>query len=333
MEQRALREVDKKIELENGYKKIEKLLTSYQEFQVLATAVETKIFEKMVSPKSIKDLCFIFQGSDQHKLESFLEILVDIGYVDKIENMYVNSFISSILLCHTSPYFVGGLIKHNKKNLYPLWGHLTSSLINNKPQLKDSHDIDYLPLLEGLAAYSIESEFKRNFNMIVKPGMKVLDVGGGLGAYSLFFENMGCEVTYIDKHDIAPFADNCLSDTKVKIIEGNFLTHSFREKYDIVFASEVIHGKSEQNVHILIEKGAGLLKNEGYLIIKDLFEQDTDWKLFDLNMLLCTKAGRTYSKGEIEKIIRTVNQISGPMAIEGNVKFLRGEAIIAQRTK
>lgn len=52
---------------------------------------------------------------------------------------------------------------------------------------------------ERLERHKVEFELtKRYLNRYIKPGDKVLDLGGGPGRYSLYLAELGCAVTLAD---------------------------------------------------------------------------------------------------------------------------------------
>jgi S-adenosylmethionine-dependent methyltransferase len=52
---------------------------------------------------------------------------------------------------------------------------------------------------ERLKRHKVEFELtKRYLNRYMKPGDKVLDLGGGPGRYSLYLAELGCDVTLAD---------------------------------------------------------------------------------------------------------------------------------------
>lgn len=67
---------------------------------------------------------------------------------------------------------------------------------------------------------------KRMLDRYIKPGDRVLDIGGGPGRYSIYFAQKGCDVTLLDlSENNAAFAKNKAAEAGVKITaySGNAL--------------------------------------------------------------------------------------------------------------
>lgn len=65
--------------------------------------------------------------------------------------------------------------------------------------VKEFYDKNTAAEWERLQRHQFEFELtKRYINRYIKPGDKVLDIGGGPGRYSLYLAAMGCDVTLFD---------------------------------------------------------------------------------------------------------------------------------------
>ena len=65
--------------------------------------------------------------------------------------------------------------------------------------VRKNYDENFQKEWERLEGHNVEFEItKRYIERYIKPGDKVLDLGGGPGRYSLFMAEMGCDVTLAD---------------------------------------------------------------------------------------------------------------------------------------
>ncbi|MEM0135873.1 MAG: hypothetical protein QXU18_11745 [Thermoplasmatales archaeon] len=88
----------------------------------------------------------------------------------------------------------------------------------------------------GRRPFQIDDEYIIDFIGITK-GMKVLDVGGADGYYSLKIAERGANVTLIDAHD---YNFNELREAGIKTVLKDFCGYS-EENYDLVFMAHVYH--------------------------------------------------------------------------------------------
>ncbi len=99
----------------------------------------------------------------------------------------------------------------------------------------------------------------------LKPPLRVLDWGGGIGLYSNGFAELGCETTLIDiDKQACEYAVRMFGD-KVMVINGDPITYRFPHRFDVVFCSHVV----EHCVDVveLLEAVWRVLLPKGLLII------------------------------------------------------------------
>jgi SAM-dependent methyltransferase len=138
---------------------------------------------------------------------------------------------------------------------------------------------------------------------------RVLDLGGGSGAYSIAFAkaspDVRCEI--LDLAEIVPLTAEYVKDAgvsaQVSLRPGDMLRDDFGSGYDIVMLNAICHMFSEeQNLHIFRRARQALAPN-GRLVVQD-FILNTDKAgpqqaaLFSLNMLVGTDAGASHSEPE-----------------------------------
>jgi len=145
----------------------------------------------------------------------------------------------------------------------------------------------------------------------LKKTHKVLDVGGGSGAFSfaMIRNNPDIEATVFDLPNIIPLTLNYIAISgfsgQVNAIAGDYLADNLGSGYDLVFMSAIIHINSAEENLLLIRKGAEALNPGGQLIILDHIMTDDRTEpfvgaIFALNMLVGTFHGDTYTGNEIE---------------------------------
>jgi len=167
---------------------------------------------------------------------------------------------------------------------------------------------------------------------------RVLDVGGGSGAYSIAFAqaNPKLRAVVFDLGPVITIATRHIDEAglgeRVKVSVGDFHTDSFGEGYDMVFLSAICHMNSpEENVALLKKAYAALIPG-GEVVIQDylLNAEKTAPRagaLFALNMLVGTRAGSSYSEPEYRSWLAEagfeevkVVQLPGPTGLMTGVR-------------
>ncbi len=144
----------------------------------------------------------------------------------------------------------------------------------------------------------------------VNGAQRMLDLGGGSGAYSIAFAKaapgLRCEI--VDLADVLPITQEHIRKAGLtdRIITrpGDMLTVPLEAgKYDLVLLSAICHMFSPEENRQLLARAYRALARKGRVVISD-FVLDPDktaprfGALFALNMLVGTQAGSSYSEPE-----------------------------------
>jgi cyclopropane fatty-acyl-phospholipid synthase-like methyltransferase len=159
---------------------------------------------------------------------------------------------------------------------------------------------------------------------------RVLDVGGGSGAYAMAFARArrGITAVVFDLPGVVPLTRGYIQEeglsAAVETQAGDYLKDSIGGGYDIVFMSAVIHSNSAEENKALFRKAAAALEPGGRLVVQDfLIDEDRSGPLqpalFALNMLVGTPSGDTYTESEvrgwmIEAGLRDISRLDTPIA-------------------
>ena len=159
---------------------------------------------------------------------------------------------------------------------------------------------------------------------------RVLDVGGGSGAYAMAFARArrGISAVVFDLPSVVPLTRTYIQaeglTAEVGTAVGDYLRDPIGSGYDLVFMSAVIHSNATDENRLLFRKAAGALNAGGRLVVQDFLmnEERTgppQAALFALNMLVGTRAGDTYTESEVrawmaEAGFRDMTRIDTPAA-------------------
>jgi (2Fe-2S) ferredoxin/predicted O-methyltransferase YrrM len=138
---------------------------------------------------------------------------------------------------------------------------------------------------------------------------RILDLGGGSGAYSIAFAkaspDVRCEI--LDLPEVVPLTSeyviNAGVSAQVSIRPGDMLHDRFGSDYDIILLNAICHMFSAEQNQDIFRRARQALAPGGRLVVQDfILNPDKAGPqhaaLFCVNMLVGTDAGATYSEAE-----------------------------------
>jgi predicted O-methyltransferase YrrM len=144
---------------------------------------------------------------------------------------------------------------------------------------------------------------------------RMLDVGGGSGAYSIAFAraNPQLRVDLLDLPAVTSIAERHIGaanlQDRIRTRNGDLRSVALGEGYDIVFISAICHMLSPEENRDLLARCFAAAADGGRVVVQDfiLDASKTAPKagaLFALNMLVGTRTGSTYSEVEYADWLR-----------------------------
>jgi predicted metal-binding protein len=290
---------------------LEDMATAYWFSETLFTAVELGIFD-ILDPDGC-DAGRLAQTlrCDERGMERFMDALCSLGLTGRHGANYFNTALSKQYLIKTSRMYQGNSILWRKALKNP-WQGLkktiesggrveTGHLSDPKERIKD-----YISAMDDVAKYKAREILALFEGMDIRG--EILDVGAGSGAIAAAFLKRFPEMTatFMDMEDALSYSqtliDKKLND-RINYCPANALEEwPFKKKFDVIILSNIIHAFSEKEMPHLIKSAAGCVKDNGFIVMHDLFFEHFPQKaaLFDLNMMINTYNGRVFSKNDIE---------------------------------
>ncbi len=145
---------------------------------------------------------------------------------------------------------------------------------------------------------------------------KLLDVGGGSGAYTIAFlkKNPQLRGVVFDLKNVIPITKQKIEEAgiedRVTFVEGDFYKDPLPAGCDLALLSAIIHQNSPDQNLALYQKIYHALGHGGVLLIRDHIMDTTRTQppagtLFALNMLVNTPGGDTYTFGEVKETLES----------------------------
>lgn len=138
---------------------------------------------------------------------------------------------------------------------------------------------------------------------------RVLDLGGGSGAYSIAFAkaNPALKAEILDIPAVVPLTEDYVAragaSAQVTVRAGDMLTDAYGTGYDLVMLNAICHMFSPKQNESIFRKALAALAPGGRLVVQDfILNPDKTGPqfaaLFSLNMLVGTENGASYNEGE-----------------------------------
>jgi precorrin-6B methylase 2 len=290
---------------------------AFQGSRVLLTAFELDIFTFLDGgPYTSKEVSAGLK-TDGRATDRLLNALCALGYLRKENGRFANVDVVGDHLVRGKPGFLSGLT--HTAHLWETWGRLTEVVRTGRSAI----DTEINNRQERWLSAFIEAMHNRAqvqagpavADLDLTGVTRVLDVGGGSGAFAMAFVRAGEGITatvfdlpnvvsltrtYIEKEGLASRIDTCA---------GDYHTDPLPRSYDLVFLSAVVHSNSYGENEELLKKCAAALNPGGKVVVQDFIMDDSrttpaHGALFALNMLTATAGGDTYTESEIQTWMR-----------------------------
>lgn len=296
---------------------LQQAISGFRESRAILTAIELDIFTAVGDGADSKTVAEKL-GTDPKATESLLNSLAAMELVAKRDVVFSNGPVAARFLEAGSPDDSRAAIMHTV-HLWPRWSTLTESV-------RQGTSVTYKEMSERgddwtkafIAAMHKNASFRAP--MVVRAvgteGVRrMLDVGGGSGAYSIAFAGTSQELQadILDLATVVPLAQKHIDEAglgdRVRTRVGDLRVDNLGSDYDMVFVSAICHMLSPSENRDLLKRSFDALAAGGRVVIQDfiLNADKTSPKsaaLFALNMLVGTRGGSAYSEIEYSEWLR-----------------------------
>lgn len=289
------------------------LSRSFQQSRVFLTAFELDIFTVLADFEKTSEEVAREIKADPRATDRILNALCTTGAITKSEGKFRNSKTASEYLVKGKPGYQAGIM--HSVHLWDSWTHLTASVKNGglerkSPVEKMENDWfePFIAAMHGRAVHEAPSLVRL---IDLADVTKVLDVGGGSGAYSMAFATAKKDIlsTVFDLPNVIPLTRRYIEKAgladRVNTVAGDYNTDELPSGYDLVFLSAIIHSNSPDQNIALFKKICRSLNPGGRLVVSDFIMEDDRTSppfgaFFALNMIVNTASGDTYTRSEVK---------------------------------
>ena len=309
---------------------IREVATGFQASRVLLTAIELRIFSVMTSEGLTSAEVASRIGSEARATDRLLNALCAIGLLWKRQGRFRNTSASARFLDESSPEFVAGL--GHTAGLWRTWSGLTETVRQGtpapRPAINDRGDSWVKPFIAAMH-YRAQQQAPVVAGLISLDGVaRVLDVGGGSGAFAMAFVKRQPHVTAVvfDLPAVAPLAQRHINEAglsdRITVQVGDYLQDPLPGGFDLVFLSAVVHSNGLAENEALLRSCAGALNPGGRAAVVDWVMDDdrvnpAQGAFFAINMLVGTERGDTFTEPEIRGWMTAAGLAPGPRIATG----------------
>jgi cyclopropane fatty-acyl-phospholipid synthase-like methyltransferase len=144
---------------------------------------------------------------------------------------------------------------------------------------------------------------------------RMLDVGGGSGAYSIAFAQARPDLTgeLLDLQSVVPIAQRHIAEAglsaRLAVRAGDLRTDPLGRDVDLVLISAICHMLSPDENRDLFRRARAALAPGGRVVVQEFVIDEgrtspSHAALFAVNMLVGTEAGSTYTEAEYTAWLR-----------------------------
>ena len=294
-------------------------LRGFMESRVILSAVELDIFTAVGQGATAAEVAGRV-GTAGRATEMLLNALVAMGLLTKQNGVFHHTPV-------TRRYFVEGapddwrVATLHTVHLWQMWSTLTecvrlgtSVTCDETVEQEENWTRAFITAMHRIAAERAPWVVRA----VATGGVeRMLDVGGGSGAYSIAFARASekLRVDLLDLATVVPIAQGHIEKAglagRIKTLVGDLRTAEFGTGYNLVLVSAICHMLSPEANKDLFKRCHAALAPNGRIVIQEfILEPDKTapkWAaLFSLNMLVGTEAGSSYSQPEYAAWLRAV---------------------------
>ena len=285
---------------------------AFQESRILLSAYELGLFTALGNGRHTSAGIASMLGTDPRATDRLMNALCAMGILEKGNGRFSNSPAARECLVRDSPGYLGGLM--HTVNLWDTWSTLTEAVRRGTSAPLRGVDGRREQWLSAFIAAMHDRAVRQAPAVVGQFDLsgvtRILDVGGGSGAYAMAFVRAGdgIHATVFDLPDVLPLTRAYIEreglSQKVSTVAGDYLRDGLGKDFDIVFLSAIIHSNSPSENAGLILKCAHALRPGGRVVVQDFIMDEerltpSHGAIFSLNMLVGTVSGDTYTEAEV----------------------------------
>jgi (2Fe-2S) ferredoxin/predicted O-methyltransferase YrrM len=287
---------------------LDNLIRGYWPSRAMLTALELDLFTAVGDGASAEVIAGRLKTRPR-ATEMLLNALASLQLLQKTDDSFQNAAASARFFSQSSKDNARGGLLH-MANIWHNWSNLTEC-VRQGTSVKTAKPAGDWTQNFIVAMDRIANERARHLlKALGSEGIRrILDLGGGSGAYSIAFAraNPGVQAEILDIQEVVPLTRDYVSKAgfadRIKVRAGDMMSDDFGHDHDLVLLNAICHMFSEEQNRALFRRAYDALGTNGRLVVQDfILERDKTSPqfaaLFALNMLVGTEVGSSYSEPE-----------------------------------
>jgi SAM-dependent methyltransferase len=286
-------------------------IRGFQESRAILTAIELDAFTAVADGASAAEAA-AKMGTDPRATDMLLNALAALGLLSKHDGAFHNTPVSMRYFVVGSPDDSRAATMHTA-NLWHRWSTLTECVREGTAvKRREPREVDDRWTRPFIAAMHRNAR-ERAPHVVRAVGTegvrRMLDVGGGSGAYSIAFAqaSAGLCAEVLDRPEVLAIAQGHIDRAglagRVTTREGDLCADDFGEGFDLVLVSAICHMLGPEENRDLLRRCRRALAPRGRVVVQDFILEDDKTApkmaaLFSLNMLVGTQRGASYNERE-----------------------------------
>ncbi len=284
-------------------------IRAFQESRAILTALELDLFTAVGEGAASPDIA-VRLGTDARATETLLNAIAAIGLIVKQDGVFRNTPVAARYLTGASPSSARPALMHIA-HLWARWSTLTECVrAGTAVAARDAGEEEWTEAFIAAMHRNASERASAVVRAVGTAGVRrLLDVGGGSGAYSIAFakDRHALSADILDRPEVLSIAQRHVAEaglaSRIHFRAGDLRSDDLGEGYDLVFLSAICHMLGEDENRDLLRRCRQALAPGGRIAIQDfILEPDKTAPkhaaLFALNMLVGTQAGSSYSEPE-----------------------------------
>lgn len=289
------------------------MIRGFMPSRAVLTALELNVFTAVGEGGTAAEVAERI-GAAERATEMLLNVLVSLKLLEKSDGRFTNTQVSRRYFVEGSPDNARPALLHTA-NLWQRWSTLTAA-VREGTAVASGRNGAWTESFIAAMDHNARERAGHVLRALATRGVeRMLDLGGGSGAYSIAFAraNPGLRSEILDVAEVLPLTQEYIRQAgvadRVTTRAGDMLTAHLGSGYDLVLMSAICHMFSPEENQRMFERAFHALAPKGRLVVQD-FILDADKTsprfaaLFSLNMLVGTRAGSDYSEPEYAQWMR-----------------------------
>ncbi|MGA2271507.1 MAG: methyltransferase [Bryobacteraceae bacterium] len=287
-------------------------IRGFQESRVILTALELDLFSAIGSGTTAAQVAAA-AGTDARATEMLLNALASLELVRKEGPVFHNAPVAARFLAAGSPDSARMAMLHTAR-LWHRWSGLTEC-VRTGTAVPDERGPEGTEAFIAAMHNNARMRAAQLAQAAAAGAKRMLDVGGGSGAYAIAFAkaNPRLRAEVFDQPAVLAIAERHIHEAglteRVTTRAGDLRADEFGGGYDLVLISAICHMLAPEENRNLLARAYRALEPGGRVVIQDfLLRADKTGPragaLFSLNMLVNTRGGASYSEDEYTAWLR-----------------------------